>query len=331
MRNESLPAGWTVRPARMDDASCVLEMLDARWKMPYGDVAPSLQRIEASWTSPRFNLAADTCLVLDETRTAAGIASVMNPGEPYSEFVPSVVVHPRYADRDGLWDALTSWGLERAQELVSLAADRQRVIAACRTSALDTARRDALERAGFGGVRVANRMRIDLVAPFTNASWPDDISTRNADVDGDLEAIARLYLETWREQRGSFDMPLEVAVAGFREDIAHEGASFDPTLWFLAVDGEALAGFALCKSNVAGDTKHGYVGALGVSVTYRQRGIASALLRHAFAEFGRRGHQAVELDVDTENATGALGVYERVGMRVVRQSIAYEKELRPAS
>jgi hypothetical protein len=32
--------------------------------------------------------------------------------------------------------------------------------------------------------------------------------------------------------------------------------------------------------------------------------------------------------MDSENLTGALRVYERAGMRAVRQSVFYEKELR---
>jgi hypothetical protein len=37
----------------------------------------------------------------------------------------------------------------------------------------------------------------------------------------------------------------------------------------------------------------------------------------------------VQLDVDSQSLTGALRPYERAGMRVVWQSMSYEKELRP--
>ena len=329
MRIESLPVGWTARAARMDDIDRVLELFDARARTPYGESARSRQSVESWWTSPRFSLATDTRLVLDADDTVAGMASVMNPGEPYSEFVPSAVVHPLYEDRSELWDRLHSWGLERAQELVTLASDGRRVIAACRASSRDSARRAALERAGFEVVRVTNRMRADLAAPLSPAVWPKGVSVRTADVGADLEAIAFLYLETWRDQRGFVEIPFDTVVAGFREDIEHEGARFDPTLWFLAVERDGLAGIALCSGYIAGDATRGYVNALGVSTSHRKHGIGLALLQHAFAEFHRRGYAAVELDVDTGNATGALGVYERAGMQSIRQSMAYEKELRP--
>jgi hypothetical protein len=35
--------------------------------------------------------------------------------------------------------------------------------------------------------------------------------------------------------------------------------------------------------------------------------------------------------MDSENLTGALRVYEGAGMRAVRQSVFYEKELRPGT
>jgi ribosomal protein S18 acetylase RimI-like enzyme len=41
------------------------------------------------------------------------------------------------------------------------------------------------------------------------------------------------------------------------------------------------------------------------------------LLRASFAEFGRRGIPRVRLNVDSDNLTGAVSLYERAGMRVV--------------
>jgi ribosomal protein S18 acetylase RimI-like enzyme len=47
-----------------------------------------------------------------------------------------------------------------------------------------------------------------------------------------------------------------------------------------------------------------------------------------FGEAHRRGYPAVELGVDSENATGATRLYENVGMRIVRTNEVWEKELR---
>jgi len=48
------------------------------------------------------------------------------------------------------------------------------------------------------------------------------------------------------------------------------------------------------------------------------------------AELFRRGYPRVTLGVDTENATGALRLYEQAGMKPYRQHTVFEKVLIPA-
>jgi mycothiol synthase len=102
--------------------------------------------------------------------------------------------------------------------------------------------------------------------------------------------------------------------------------TFDPTLWWVALDGEEIAGTSICE--VKRDPDQGWVGALAVRPAYRRRGIADALLKTAFAEFFRRGETYVRLGVDAENPTGATRLYERAGMHVLWRAVVWEKELR---
>jgi mycothiol synthase len=105
-----------------------------------------------------------------------------------------------------------------------------------------------------------------------------------------------------------------------------ERESFDPSLYLLAMDGEAIAGAVLCQ--VRPDM--GWIGGLGVRKPWRRRGLGEALLLRGFAELYGRGIRHVGLGVDAENATGATRLYEHAGMRVSREWIEYEKELRAA-
>jgi ribosomal protein S18 acetylase RimI-like enzyme len=171
-------------------------------------------------------------------------------------------------------------------------------------------------------------MRIDLSSPPAAARWPQGVTVRTVDVDSDLNDIVALFLESWRDHWGFVELPFDQALADWREGIKSDGERFDPTLWFLAVDGDKIVGISLCNSHIADDATRGYVQGLGVRPAWRKRGIALALLHHTFAEFRRRGYAAVELDMDSQNLTGALRVYERAGMRAVRQSLSYEKVLR---
>jgi ribosomal protein S18 acetylase RimI-like enzyme len=102
---------------------------------------------------------------------------------------------------------------------------------------------------------------------------------------------------------------------------------YDPTLWLLAWDGAELAGFSLNYSQRTGDETLGWVGSLGVREPWRRRGLGGALLRSAFNALYERGLRRVGLGVDSQNATGALGLYEGAGMHRVRQNDNWELEL----
>jgi ribosomal protein S18 acetylase RimI-like enzyme len=62
------------------------------------------------------------------------------------------------------------------------------------------------------------------------------------------------------------------------------------------------------------------VGTLGVRREWRRQGLGAALLQRAFVALYDRGLSTIGLGVDAENPTGALGLYERAGMRKLRQS-----------
>ena len=102
-----------------------------------------------------------------------------------------------------------------------------------------------------------------------------------------------------------------------------DSAHFDPSLMLLAADGGSrrIVGVAYCLGYAA----DGYVQSLAVDRAFRGRGIGTALLRQAFATFWTRGKPTVALSTDSR--TGALGLYERIGMRVVRTYTRYSKDL----
>jgi ribosomal protein S18 acetylase RimI-like enzyme len=118
----------------------------------------------------------------------------------------------------------------------------------------------------------------------------------------------------------------EVTPASF--DVRFLGRhGFDPTLWFLAWDGDELAGFALDYPEFGTDAALGLVQWLGVRKPWRRRGLAEALLRRSFAELYGRGKHRIGLGVDAQNVTGALRVYERIGMQMTRRYGIWQKDL----
>jgi len=109
----------------------------------------------------------------------------------------------------------------------------------------------------------------------------------------------------------------EVTAVYFREFFLR-ARRCDPSLWLLAWNGHELTGLLLADPERAGEHDLAWINSLGVRPRWRRRGIADALLRTALQDLHARGLRRVGLSVDAENP-GALRLYKRVGMNVVRQ------------
>jgi mycothiol synthase len=75
--------------------------------------------------------------------------------------------------------------------------------------------------------------------------------------------------------------------------------------------------------------REAYVAKVGTRREYRGRGLASTLLGHALHEYAASGFDEAALDVDSENPTGALGIYERTGFAVESRWTDYAARLDP--
>ena len=92
-----------------------------------------------------------------------------------------------------------------------------------------------------------------------------------------------------------------------------------------------VAGYQLAShdavSAVSRGYKEGYTDLLGVRREFRGRGVAQALLADAMRRFAAAGMDKASLDVDSENPTGALALYTKMGYVAVNSSMAWDKEL----
>lgn len=328
MKPSEWPSEWVVRPGTLDDVDRAVNMFNARSQAFYGENQSTADEMIGWWKSPRFDLSKGSQIVLDGGGRMIGWAHVADPGEPYVSVGCGVIAHPDVEGDDALWDGLYAWALDRASTFVPLAPAEAQVIATVSTLERDEARRSAAERAGFEMGRAQNKMRIDLDREPPAPVWPDGVAMRTADVQKDLEAIVRADMEAFRDHWGHVERTFEFELEGWQDYVRGKGDKLDPALWFLAVDGDEIVGCSICAPSIADDDTRGYVDGLCVRPAWRRRGIALALLRQSFGEFHRRGYRAVELDMDSENLTGALGLYTKAGMHVIRRLITYEKVLR---
>jgi ribosomal protein S18 acetylase RimI-like enzyme len=148
------------------------------------------------------------------------------------------------------------------------------------------------------------RLRRDLTEEIADPVWPTGFRLRAFSA-VDAPAAHHLMQTAYAGGGGSVD-----AFAAWWPAV-RDDAEFDADLCFIAVDerGE-IAGAAQCWAS-------GFVKDLVVHPRARRRGLAEALLLTAFQAFRRRGAAHVDLKVETDNPTGAVRLYRRLGMREV--------------
>lgn len=181
--------------------------------------------------------------------------------------------------------------------------------------------RPILYLAEYEEIRRTYEMRIELDEPLAPVVFPEAYTLRPFALE-DGQAVFSAFLESFAEHFG------EVSKIPY-EQWSHQFGSphFDPSLWHILYHGEEIAAICLCETSDK-ETGLGLVETLGVRPKFRRQGLAALLLRHAFQQFQARGFAAVALDVDADNSTNAVALYQSVGMTIQEVTPAYHKVLR---
>jgi mycothiol synthase len=324
-----LPVGYTDRPVTMDDLEAAVELFNICSMALQGVKTHKVEDLRREWEYPGFDQVNDSRAVFTAEGQLAGYYDVFDRGEPHVTIFVWGKIHPAHTD-SGIGEYLLAWAEERARQMVVRAPAEARVAMLGFSLAMDTATQSLLERAGLKLIRYSFRMVIELDEEPAEPVWPDGITVRTANWDEDLPAVVAVVREAFADHWGHVDTPFEEELERWRHWNGSD-PDFDPTLWWLAMDGEEIAGVNLGKAKMTDDPAMGWVGTLGVRRPWRRHGLGLALLQQAFGEFYRRGQKRVGLGVDAQNLTGALRLYEGAGMRSDPnwQHCTYEKELRP--
>jgi mycothiol synthase len=334
MRWEELQqAGYAVRPAEMDDLPDVLELVNRHSRHLVGVDKYRVQDFQKEWESAGFDLARDTRLVFAPDGTLIGYGEVWDLEEPLVVIYCWGRVHPAWMGR-GIGSALLQWAEERARQSLVKAPPQARLTLMAEAPHLDVCAQQMLRQAGFNLTRHTLQMVIDLgqFAPEQGgpATLPEGVTIRTMMVGKEERALFEMLRDAFRDHWGYVERPPQVEFERWMHFVRYDDR-FDASLWFLAVCGDEIVGASLCHEAARGDPQMGWIRTLAVQRAWRHRGIATALLRHSFAEMRRRGKKRVGLSVDAQNLTGAIRLYEKVGMRSDPryQFDTYEKELRP--
>jgi mycothiol synthase len=299
-----------VRPPVQADAQAVTDLVVAFDVDEFGAPDFELDDLLADWGSPGFDLERDAWVAETPEGALAAYALLRFDGDA------DVFVHPEHRGQ-----GIGSMLLERVERrALERAAPGTTIVVGQALSTANQSGRELLRRAGYRSMRTYWRMVLPLDKPPPEPEWPEGITVRTFDPERDAEAVYGVIARSFADnQRGR---PFEP----FEQWEAHNitRGAFDPSLWFLAFDGDRLAGCIVCTDYES----EGWVRQLAVARGWRGRGLGLALLHQAFVEFHRRGRPHAALVVDSWNRTGAKRFYERAGMRVKREHTRFEKELR---
>jgi mycothiol synthase len=308
-----LPQGYTTRSPGREDIGAVAALIYASERADTGASDMSVEELLDDWHS--LDLAEDAVAVVAPDGTIAGYADMIN-----RSFVTISVygyVHPDFRGL-GIGTYLISWGETWTRERMPNAPEDVRVVVQHYINRTNETAQRLLESLDYAPVRGVYVMETELHEAPPQPHWPTGISVRTFIPDQDerplFEAVEDAFRDMWGRPRGTLERFVGMT----------ERQSFDPGLWFLAMDGDEIAGVTLCKT-LAGE---GWVDVVGVRRPWRNRGLGLALLRHALTEYQSRGTHKVALSVDAESITDAPRLYGRAGMRVRESYVIYLKELR---
>jgi mycothiol synthase len=321
-----LPEGFTTRGARMENLEPALALFN-RWSRSVigRDEITDVQAFHNEWTSPGFDPGTDISLVFAPNGELAGYIEVWTTVKPPVHPWMWGRVDPAYEDRGiGTW--MLHWAEQRAlRELPNVPAGLRFAPRLGTYREAEKPKRLFADM-GYQHIRSSYHMLIEMNAPVPEPEFPEGITLRTYNMATDAETVYRAVEDSFRDHFGFVEQPFEEGLKRFKH--FWEDDSSDPTLMFVAMDGEDIAGINLCRPKSFDDPEMGWVGTLGVRRPWRKRGLGLALLRHSFNEFYRRGKRKVGLGVDAQNLTGALRLYEHAGMHVHQAMDLYEKELR---
>ena len=311
----SLPSGFSLRHATQTDLPAITDLFVADDIAQLGRARTTLSGIQAMLSSLDIDMARDTWLVLSPEGRPVGFSQLGHIA--HIRFDTRGTVHPDYRGL-GIGRTLLQSVEARACEHLSETAPDIRVTLSCWANSSNTSKQHLLEHLGFQSIRQFWIMQIDLPEVPAPVGLPTGITIQTMQP-GMEHAVHQALEDGFADHWGHLPFPFE---QWQHWELSRE--NFDPSLWFLAMDGDTIAALNLC----ADESGEGWVNDLAVLRPWRRRGLGLALLQHAFRELYARGLHTVYLNVDAQSLTGATRLYTRAGMHVARTSNTYEKELR---
>jgi len=289
-----------------------------------GSEAPSRVGVHQVLERLGERLISDSLLVLSRTGSVVAAALIFLPPVSGQDDVASllVAVHPNDLDQ-GLAATLMDWMEHRVREASGSCHTLQSMRMSCDPESL--ARVRLLEQQGFSPVRYHFTMRTSLSEPLIEMALPPDLNL----VPWAIEYSESARTAFNRAFKGHWGLPhVEAAiweqrfvgVPQFRSDLSWL------VLFMDEVAGICINWGPLPQAEVT-LSKRGWIEAIGVVPEWRGRGVADAMLTRSLNGFLNVGLTDAALDVDTQNPTGALQLYQKHGFVPSKREAIFAKQL----
>jgi len=286
-----LPAGLLARPLRLEDAERVFELLATSEEHDVGEAAIDLEDVVGQWQRPSFDLATQAVgVVAGDELVAFGEVSKGR----YAEATVALSWRGR-----GIGTWLAAWTQAEARRqggsLVGMPVPR----------GSDGDR--LLDSLGYHVAWTSWVLGLPPGAVIEPQPLPEGYAVR-AVQPGEERAVYQVIEDAFNEWPDRTPNPYDDWEA---EVLRRPG--FEP--WQLRVVTDP-AGVVVGAAWVLPSRDSGYVMSLAVRKDQRGRGLARALLVDCFEV--SRGAGMARAELSTDSRTGALGLYERVGMEITQ-------------
>jgi mycothiol synthase len=318
---ELLP-GFRMRPPQDEDADEVAAFANEECVTFLGVPTIDADWLRGRWTAPAVNRDRDLAVVESAHGQLCAFLSV-EAERPFTEVFALGIVAPAFHGL-GLGAAIVSENERRARRFEALADPNARVLIHAGALADEPRISALLSSRGYQEVRRFELRRVHCAGEPATPTHVAGITLRGFRAE-EARQLYEGHMETFADHWGEGEETYE--------DFRHhhlDAPEYDAELWFVAWDGEELAGYVGAHEKSRGDPSRGYIALLGVRRPYRRRGLGEALLLQAFGALYARGRRGADLHVDADSLTGATQLYARVGMTAHPRFATWEKELRPA-